>query len=148
MSQQLISHNPDLKKLRDEGYDVEVRSGYLLVKDVPYVNVRREVRRGILVSTLTLAGDVTTTPDNHVAYFEGDHPCRSDGTEIEQIKNPSGGKELAKGVVVNHTFSAKPHDPYPDYYTKVTTYVAIIEGQAKAIDHNATARTFPVIEPG
>jgi hypothetical protein len=148
MSQQLISHNPDLKKLRDEGYDVEVRSGYLLVKDVPYVNVRREVRRGILVSTLTLAGDVTTTPDNHVAYFEGDHPCRSDGTEIEQIKNPSGGKELAKGVVVNHTFSAKPHDPYPDYYTKVTTYVAIIEGQAKAIDHTATARTFPVIEPG
>lgn len=148
MSQPLISRSPDLKKLRDEGYDVEIRSGYLLVKDVPYVNARREVKRGTLVSVLTLAGDVTTTPDNHVAYFAGDHPCRSDGTEIDQIKNPGGGKELAKSVVVNHTFSAKPTEPYPDYYDKVTTYVAIIEGQARVIETTATAKTFPIIEPG
>jgi hypothetical protein len=148
MSQLLISRSLDLKKLRDEGYDVEVRSGYLLVKDVPYVNARREVKRGILVSTLTLAGDVTTTPDNHVAYFAGDHPCRSDGIEIDQIKNPGGGKELAKGVVVNHTFSAKPSEPHPDYYAKMTTYVAILEGQARLIEPTATAKTFPVTEPG
>jgi predicted ThiF/HesA family dinucleotide-utilizing enzyme len=146
MSHKLISHSPDLKKLRDEGYDVEIRSGYLLVKDVPYVNARREVRWGILVSTLTLAGDVTTTPDTHVAYFTGDHPCRSDGMEIDQIKNPSGGKELAKGVVVNHTFSAKPNPPHPDYHAKMTMYVDILEGQAKVIEPAATARTFPVIE--
>jgi hypothetical protein len=148
MSHQLIGHSPDLKKLRDEGYDVEIRSGHLLVKDVPYVNTRREVTRGTLVSTLTLAGDVTTTPDNHVAYFVGDHPCRSDGTEIYQIKNASGRKALAEGLVVNHTFSAKPSDPYPDYYAKMTTYVAILEGQARAIEPAATAKTFPVIEPG
>jgi|SRR5579863_904023 len=147
MSRRLISHSPDLKKLCDEGYDVEIRAGHLLVKDVPYVNARREVKRGILVSTLTLAGDVTTTPDNHVAYFVGDHPCRSDGTEIDQIKHPSGGKALADGLVVNHTFSARPHDPYPDYYGKMTTYVAILEGQARAIEPAATAKTFPVIEP-
>jgi hypothetical protein len=131
MSHKLISHSPDLRKLRDEGYDVEIRFGYLLVKDVPYVNARREVRRGILVSTLALAGDVTTT---------------SDGREIDQIKNPGGGKELAKGVVVNHTFSAKPHVPHPDYHAKVTMYVAILEGQAQVIEPAATARTFPVIE--
>jgi hypothetical protein len=100
MSQKPLSRSRDLKRLRDEGYDLEIRSGYLLVKDVPYVNSRREVKRGILVSTLTLAGDVTTTPDNHVAYFIGDHPCRSDGTEIDQIKNPGGGKALAEGLVV------------------------------------------------
>jgi hypothetical protein len=147
MSHQLISHSPDLKRLRDEGYDLAIQSGYLLVKDVPYVNARREVKRGILVSTLTLAGDDTTTPDNHVAYFVGDHPCRQDGTEIDQIKNPGGGKALAEGLVVNHTFSARPRDPYPDYYAKMTTYVAILEGQAQAIDPMATARTFPVIEP-
>lgn len=147
MSQRLISRSPDLKKLRDDGYDVEIRSGYLLVKDVPYVNGRREVKRGILVSTLALAGDVTTTPDTHVAYFAGDHPCRSDGREIDKIKNPGGGKELAKGVVVNHTFSAKPSVPFPDYYAKMTTYVAMFEGQAQVIEPAATARTFPVVEP-
>lgn len=147
MSQQLINRSQDLKKLRDEGYDVEILSGHLLVKDVPYVNAHREVKRGILVSTLTLAGDVTTTPDSHVAYFVGDYPCRSDGTEIDQIRNASDRKVLAEGLVVNHTFSAKPHDPYPDYYAKMTTYVSILEGQALAIEPAATARTFPVIEP-
>jgi hypothetical protein len=125
---------------------VEIRSGHLLVKDVPYVNASREVKRGVLVSTLTLAGDVTTTPDTHVAYFVGDHPCRSDGAEIDQIKNPGGGKALAADLVVNHTFSARPHDPHPNYYAKMTTYVAILEGQARVIEPTATAKTFPVIE--
>jgi hypothetical protein len=84
MSHRLINHSPDLKKLRDEGYDLEIRSGHLLVKDIPYVNSRREVARGILVMTLTLAGDVTAQPDNHVVTFIGDHPCRADGVEIDQ----------------------------------------------------------------
>ncbi|MGA8148276.1 MAG: ThiF family adenylyltransferase [Gallionellaceae bacterium] len=147
MSHPLISHSPDLKKLRDEGYDLEIRFGHILVKDVPYVNARREIMRGVLVSSLTLAGDITTTPDNHVVYFIGDHPCRLDGVEIDQIKNPSGGKTIAEDLVVNRTFSARPLDPYPDYFAKMTTYVAILEGQAQAIDPTATARTFPVIEP-
>ena len=56
MSQQLISRSADLKRLREEGYDLEIRTGYLLVKDVPYVNSRKEVKRGILVSKLTLGG--------------------------------------------------------------------------------------------
>jgi hypothetical protein len=84
MSHRLINHSPDLKKLRDEGYDLEIRSGHLLVKDIPYVNSRREVARGVLVMTLTLAGDVTAQPDNHVVTFIGDHPCRADGVEIDQ----------------------------------------------------------------
>lgn len=49
MSQQLINHSPDLKKLRDEGYDVAVQSNYLLIRRVPYVNSNREVKRGILL---------------------------------------------------------------------------------------------------
>ena len=44
----LINHSPDLKKLRDEGYDLEVRSGHLLVKDVRYVNSHKKVARGVL----------------------------------------------------------------------------------------------------
>lgn len=147
MSHILISHSPDLKKLRDEGYDVEVwpGSGYLLVRDVPYVNNRKEVKRGILVSTLTLAGDITTKPDTHVADFIGEHPCRSNGAEIDQIKNSSGERQLAEGLVVNHMFSAKPRDPYPDYYAKMTTYVSIIESQAQIIEPGISAKTFPVI---
>jgi hypothetical protein len=149
MSQRPINRSADLKKLRDEGYDLEVRSGCLLVKDVPYVNSRKEIKRGILVIKLVLADDQTGRPDTHVAYFSGDHPCSEDGVEIEKIKHGSNAHSLAEGVAVNHSFSAKPKpsDSYPDYYAQVTTYVAILSGPAQRIDSTVTAKTFPVIEP-
>ncbi|HKW35454.1 MAG TPA: ThiF family adenylyltransferase [Candidatus Acidoferrum sp.] len=149
MSQRPISRSPDLKKLRDEGYDLEVRSGCLLVKDLPYVTSRKEVKRGILVIKLVLADDETGRPDTHVAYFSGEHPCNEDGAEIAKIKHGSGQLSLAEGVIVHHSFSAKPkpNDCYPDYYEQVTTYVAIISGPAWRIDSTATAKTFPLVEP-
>lgn len=147
MSQRPISLSPHLKKLRDEGYDLEVRAGFLLVKDVPYVNSARQVKRGVLVCELTLAGDVATRPADHVAHFMGEHPCRDDGKEIEQIKNQSQRRQLAEKIFIDHTFSAKPKpdDNYPDYYAKVTTYVAMFERYARAIEPSATAKTFPII---
>jgi hypothetical protein len=146
MSQQLISRSSDLKKLRDEGYDVEIRSGYLLVKDVPYVNAKKEVKLGILVSELTLAGDVTTTPSTHVAMFAGEYPCDKDGSQLEKIRH-GGGQQLAENLTVHHSFSSKPAGGrnYKDYYEKMTAYVAIFLSHAHAIDPNVTAQTFPVI---
>jgi ThiF family len=57
---------------------------------------------------------------------------------------------LVDGVVIDHTFSAKPkpNDFYEDYYTKVTTYVAILSGPAQAIDPTVTAKTFSPIVSG
>ena len=88
MSHPLIVRSPDLRRLRDEGYDIDVREACLLVQ-VPYVNASAQVRTGILVSTLALAGDVTATPDTHVMHFAGDQPCNKDGTEISSIKHSS-----------------------------------------------------------
>lgn len=50
MSRRLISRSPDLRLLLDEGYEVEIRGGYLLVHHVPYVTVAKEVAYGTLVS--------------------------------------------------------------------------------------------------
>src|SRR5260221_10346962 len=146
MSQRPINLSPDLKKLRDDGYDLETRSGYLLVRDVPYVNSRREVVRGILVMKLDLADDVTVRPPDHTAFFGGDYPRNEDGTEIAKIKHSSQRQSLVDGVVVDHLFSAKPKpaDVYPDYYVKVKTYVSIISGPAWRIN-GATAQTYPFI---
>jgi biotin operon repressor len=44
MSRKPINRSPDLLKLQEEGYDLEIRSGYLLVKGVPYVNARKPRR--------------------------------------------------------------------------------------------------------
>lgn len=146
MSQQLISRSPDLKRLQDEGYDVEVMSGHLLIRNVPYVNSNKEIKLGILASELTLAGDETTRPNTHVALFAGDYPCNKDGSEIVNIKHQSAKQQLNKDLVVHHSFSSKPSGGYKDYYEKMTTYVAIISSPAQAIDPAVTATTFPVIE--
>lgn len=146
MSHQLINRSPDLKRLRDDGYDIEIRAGHLLLKNVPYVNSGKEIRYGILVSELTLAGDVTTTPSTHVINFAGEHPCNTDGSEIAKIKNQSGARDLGQGLLVNHAFSSKPlTGQYVDYYEKMTIYAAIISSQAEALDGCVTPRTFPVI---
>jgi hypothetical protein len=150
MSQQPISLSWDLQKLRSEGYDLAVRSGFLLVKDVPYVNAGRQVKHGTLVCQLALAGDVAQRPPDHVAHFIGEHPCREDGREIEQIKNQSRKQKLAEELEIDHTFSAKPKpaDNYDDYHHKVTTYIAMFERYVQAIEPLAkTARTFPIVEP-
>lgn len=146
MSQQLISRSADLRRLRDEGFDIEIRSGYVLTKGVPYVNASKQVKLGTLVSELTLAGDVTAPPSTHVAFFAGEHPCNADGSKLAKIEHSSARQQLDQNLAVDHSFSAKPlSGRYNDYYEKITTYVAIIGGPAQALDAGVTARTFPVI---
>src|ERR1700694_5446662 len=147
MSHRLISRSPDLKRLQDEGYEVEVKSGHLLIGHVPYVNSRQEIGYGVLATTLDLAGDITAIPSDHVAKFAGEHPCNTDGSEIAQIKHSSSRQEYAGGLILDHMFSAKPTTGgYTDYYHKMTTYASIISSPARALDATVTATTFPVIE--
>src|SRR5438105_2236984 len=134
MSQELINRNLDLKRLRDEGYEVEIRATYLLVHNVPYVNARKEIKRGTLISSLQLAGDRTVAPSDHVAFFTGDHPCNKDGTEISQIKHTSANQTLAPDLVAKHSFSNKPPGGYTNYYDKMTRYAQIIAAPAESLE--------------
>lgn len=149
MSQQLISRSPDLKQLRDEGYDIEVKSGHLLVKQVPYVTPERKVKYGTLVTPIgDVAGDRTRPPGDHTAYFAGETPCHADGTPFSHIIE-SQQRTLAEGLVVNLRFSSKPiGGSYPDYHAKMTTYVNMLAAQAQRIDSNVNAQPYPVIETG
>lgn len=149
MSQKPINHSPDLLRLRGEGYNLEERAGFLLVKDVPYVNSQKLVQRGTLVVKLNLAGYTAQPPDTHVVHFMGEYPCKADGAPIEEIRNASDTKELATGVTINHTFSAnpKPAGRYEDYYAQVSTYCSILAGQAKVIDGSVTPKTSWPIAP-
>jgi hypothetical protein len=145
MSQQLINHSKDLKRLQDEGYNIEIKSNYLLIKNVPYLTSAQKVQFGSLVSELSMAGDVTTKPNTHVVYFAGEYPCNNDGSKIVNIQHSSGKKQLNRDIEVDHSFSSKPSGGYKDYYHKMTTYVAIISSPAHSVDPNVTAKTFPVI---
>ncbi|MGZ8873833.1 MAG: ThiF family adenylyltransferase [Halobacteriota archaeon] len=146
MSEKLISHNPDLQRLRDEGYEVEVRSGFLLLNSIPYVNAQREVAFGILVTDLTLNDEQTQRPGDHQVWFSGEHPCNRDGSIISAIKHTSAVQNLCEGLDVHHRFSCKPLEGYSDYYEKMTRYVEIISNHAKAIDPSVNACTFKPIK--
>lgn len=147
MSQELISRNRDLMKLRDDGYNIDVRCGHLVVYDIPYVDSGRRVRRdGILVSVLGLVADETVRPPGHVAMFSGDHPCDEDGRALERIKHSSGRQEICDGLSVDHLLSNRPPEGYKDYHHKMSHYVNVISHYAQKIDPDATPRTRRVAE--
>jgi hypothetical protein len=131
--------------LRDEGFEVVVKGAFLLIYNIPYVNSTREIKFGTLVSTLTIAGDSATRPDNHVAYFIGDQPCNKDGTIITALLHQQNKSILAEGIEVDRSFSNKPQEGYTDYYQKMTTYINIICGPALSLDETITAKTFKLV---
>lgn len=143
MSSSLISRSPHLQRLRDEGFTLEVAHGYLLVHDVPYVNAGREVKRGTLVFQLSLTADVAIAPADHTAHLIGELPCDANGAALNRIINSSNTTQLAPGLTVNHYFSAMPRGGnYRDYYEKITAYVNMLAGHARALDPTATAKVF------
>jgi len=142
MSHELINRSPDLRKMREEGYFIQIRNGLLLMRDVPYVNGQRQVKLGTLISTLNVAGEVARTPDTHVMNFDGEYPCAADGTRLNQIAHQSCHLDLGGGITAKHSFSSKPAGGYIDYYHKMTTYAAILSGPAAVLNPGVSARTF------
>ncbi len=143
MSEQLVNRSPDLRRLQEEGYDIEVRSNCLLVKQVPYVTAGRMVERGILVSELSTSGSVTIPPNTHVVSFVGSIPCDNHGRELDKIIHQRAAVPLGGDITASCTFSSKPAEGYQDYYEKMTAYINILLGFARAIDPSITAQTFP-----
>src|SRR5437016_4099971 len=100
MSEKLISRSPDLQRLRDEGYEIEVRHGFLIIHSVPYVTSKGEVALGQVVTNLTVNNDRTQPPDDHQVWFAGEYPCNRDGSIIAPIKHSSATQLLCEGLEV------------------------------------------------
>lgn len=142
MSRELISRSPDLQRLVDEGYEIEVRSEHLLAHRIPYVTGDRVVRYGVLVVPLTVAADRTGPPHSHTIFFVGEYPCKDTGDPIEAIRNRTERQTLGPNLEVDHLFSAKPQGgQYADHYEQITAYVRILGVYARRLDETATARS-------
>lgn len=146
MSHKLIDHSPDLKRLRDEGYEIQIMGTHLLIGSVPYVNSLIEIEYGTIVSELTLAGDKAGKPKNHVVFFIGEQPCNKDGSIITALVHGKNKTTLAEGIEIDRSFSNKPPGGYSDYYQKITTYVNIISGPAQSIDSTLKVQTFKLVD--
>jgi len=146
MSQQQINLSPDLKRLQDEGFEIEIRNGgHLIVHHIPYVNAKCEIHYGKLIAPLTLNNNIALRPSDHVIFFMGSYPCHNDGTEIQQLRHLNPNQTLFADIVLNYSFSNKPPNGYNDFYEKIVRYTDMISASAKSIDNTVTAKTFKPI---
>lgn len=150
MSRQLLSHSPDLQRLRDEGYEIGFKSG-MLTFGLPYVNRAGQVAHGYLVSSLEAEGDRTATPSDHTVFFVGatqaadDQPCDSTGEPLlDLMNNPNGPIPVATDLMASCQFSQKPQPSghYTDYFDKMTTYAAMLLAHVLVLDPAAKLQNF------
>ena len=141
MSDAVISLNSDLKRLRDEGFELEVQEGCAIIHDIPYLNSSGSIQFGILVSPLGMSGDRVQYNGDHRMYFQGDIPYRANGERLNAVFNTSMSSSFG-GVSINMMLSNKPAGNYKDYYEKFTRYIQLITSEAQAIDPSVTAATF------
>lgn len=138
--------SPDLSRLVSEGYELEIRSGHLLVQHVPYVTSAGEVAYGALACELSTAGEQTAAPATHVMFFVGGIPCDRSGTKLIRLIHSDTPQHLGGGITAACSFSQKPPSGrYSDYYAKVSAYANLIVGHAQALDPTATAQTYKPI---
>ena len=146
MSNIQIDHSPDLKRLRDEGYTVYVKNGILVLEDIPYVNSRREIAIGTLISTLCFSGGKAVYDKDHKAYFIGEAPCHKDGREISEIINGKSITNHGSDIISQMMLSSEPTNNYKDYYHKMTAYIAMISSSAQSIDSTVTSKKHKVVQ--
>jgi hypothetical protein len=139
MSQALINRSPDLMKLQNEEYYIEVCDGYLSIHHIPYLNKKKEVKSGLLVMSLTMAGNIATKPSDHTAFFVGEQPCNIDGSFVPSLVNSPMKQRLYADIVSDFYLSCYPdgRNGYSDYYDKVSTYVNTISSPALSLDAKA-----------
>lgn len=140
-SDKLINHNDDLKRLWDEGCEIEVTEGLLVMNHIPYLNQNGNVNFGKIFCALELAGDITQKPNDHTVYFEGDSPCDKSGKVLDSIINSQQNQQFASNLRGNYYLSSKPEGGYTDYYDKMTTYANLISAPT-----SVEYKTFKVID--
>jgi uba/thif-type NAD/fad binding fold protein len=140
MLQQHINHNKDLKRLIDDGYEVEINDRRIYLHSIPYLKSNKEVAYATLFCPFNIQG-FKISPMDHTMYYLGDTPCDKEGNPLVKIFNSENIK-LGDDLVANRMFSSKPlNRGYKDFYEKFTTYIAIISNEARALYPEVTAKT-------
>lgn len=150
---ELANHNEDLKRLLEKGYAIAEDHGYLVVRDVPYLDNNRDLKTGAIVMKFVDVDGKKVRPEDHQVFFAGSHPCEMDGTPIKGLGGGATTLALTSSpdVVVQRSFSNKLMTKegalrgYRDFFEKLEHYVTIISGPAKE-KYGATPYTFRLVE--
>lgn len=150
MFHQLVNHNDDLRRLVEKGYAFSIDGGYLVIRDIPYLDDQKQLRWGAFVAKLEFVDKLTVKQDDHQIWFSGSVPHGLDG---KPIPNLGGGPtalplgETSKDVIVQRRFSNKPTSTgaFANFFEKIESYLTIIAGPAMEL-HGANPYTFRTVE--
>lgn len=141
MSASRIARSPDLARLTEEGHDLALLNGLLLVRGLPYVGRTLEVLEGTLVVPLHLRADVTVPPPTHAVSWIGQTPHSIDGSIMTNLVASDRGLHRAPNVEPTHGLCIKPPGrEFRDYHELVTTYARVLGAQAEAVSPGVMAR--------
>jgi molybdopterin/thiamine biosynthesis adenylyltransferase len=123
-----LDHNPDLKKLVDEGLEIEILSDCILVKGIPYLNQSGLTKLGTLVSSFSRKGNTLVPRDHTCSLIEG-IPYNDKGAQLVEFF-PQGRifqKSYSFGIAQCY-MSCKPqrNRKYKNFYQKFKKYISLI----------------------
>lgn len=133
--QKLVNRNDDLRRLVEKGYAVAFEPGYLIVRDIPYLDSNKKLQIGAIVTHMDFIDKERVKQKDHQVFFAGSVPHNLDGAPIPNLAGGPCGlplSEQCKDVVVQRSFSNKPSvtGQFRDFFDKIESYVAIISGPA------------------
>ncbi|CUR51346.1 ThiF family protein [Nitrosotalea devaniterrae] len=139
----LINHNDDLQQIINAGYEIEISNSDLIIHNVPYVNEKKQILRGSIISHAMITS-FKITPNDHQVLWTGDYPCDHNGSPMTNLGGGTNNEKIREGLVAKYSFSQKPTESgkYENHFKKIEHYVHLFENQARAIDGSVTARTF------
>lgn len=135
MFPKLVSLNDDLRRLVEKGYAVAFDSGYLVVRDIPYLDQAGELQLGAFVTKLVFVDQHRVQQEDHQVFFAGGVPYELDGRPIANLGGgtaPLSLSDRCRDVVVQRSFSNKPkaEGRFSDFFSKIESYTSIIAGPA------------------
>ncbi len=108
---------------------------YLVVRDIPYLDLAGQLQIGAFVTKLVFVDQYRVQQEDHQVFFAGSVPYQLDGNPIANL---GGGmttlalSERCKDVVVQRSFSNKPkaEGRFSDFFAKIESYTSVISGPA------------------
>lgn len=133
-----LVRDPSTARLLDDGYDLVIQGGHLIIRRIPYVTTSGVVAYGCLTYPVTVSGDqITDDSGDHRIWFIGDQPCDEHGKALPAAS--AQDRAITNELAASFMISSKPLNGYPDQYAKVTAYARILSHPARALDPTVTS---------
>ena len=101
--------NPSIKRLIEDGFEIDIKRQHLLVHSIPYLNQSREIKLATLVCQFVDDGETDTRPQDHTMYFKGEFPHDAVGNGMSQVVHSENKSILFDDFNADYYLSNKPN---------------------------------------